>query len=152
MISIREIIDADFEQVKSIISEVTSDWGNGWDDLVTKMFFDGKSTPFDVKKYVAIDNGEVLGILALKKEICASVIYFLAAKKGHRGKEIGSKLLEYAQEFAKRSKCYFLRVDVYYEYEKNKNFYIKNGFKESGEVENYYELGDRQIFFFKKIQ
>ncbi len=138
-------------QVKKIIEEVTSKWERGWRELISKMFFDETHSPFLVNKFIAVDKEEVLGVLAIKKEICASVIYFLATKKSERGRGIGSAILKEAEKFAKKTKCSFLRVDVYDNYGKNKKFYKKNGFKESGSVKNYYELGDSQTFFFKKI-
>lgn len=152
MINVQRLSQSDFNQVKDIIEKVTSEWGEGWNNLALRMFINDKSAPFDINKYVAKDNDNVVGILAIKKEICASVIYFLATKRGYRGKGIGTLLLNYAEEVAKKSKCSFLRVDVYDEYERNKNFYIKNGFSESGTIKNYYEIGDSQAFFFKKIQ
>ena len=152
MVEISTYSKPDFPQVLKLIEEVTRDWGVDWKELITEMFTTGERCPFKIERFVAKENGEVLGLLVLKKEICATIIYFLASKTGRRGEGIGSELLRKAEEFAKNSKCAFLRVDVYDEFEKNKQFYLKNGFEESGRVQNYYELGDSQAFFFKKIR
>ncbi|MFH0817604.1 MAG: GNAT family N-acetyltransferase [Candidatus Micrarchaeota archaeon] len=152
MVEIVKYSKKDFSQVNKIINTVTSKWGSGWKELISEMFRNESSCPFKLEKFVAKDKGEVLGLLVLKKEICASVIYFLAAKPGRRREGIGSELLKRAESFAKNSKCSFLRVDVYDKYERNKRFYLKNGFRESGLVKNYYEFGDKQAFFFKKIR
>ena len=155
MISMVEILKyskKDFPQARRIINTVTSKWGSGWKELISEMFRNETSCPFKLEKFVAKDADEVLGLLVLKKEICASAIYFLAAKPGRRGEGIGSKLIESAEDFARESKCSFLRVDVYDGYARNKKFYLKNGFQASGQVKNYYEFGDKQAFFFKKIR
>ena len=152
MIEVMSYSNSDFPQVLKLIEEVTADWGGSWTELISEMFSTGERCPFKIERFVAKENGEVLGLLVLKKEICATIIYFLASKTGRRGEGIGSELLRKAVEFARSSKCSFLRVDVYDEFEKNKQFYLKNGFEESGRVQNYYELGDSQAFFFKKIR
>ena len=152
MLKVVKYSKKDFPQVLGIIEEVTNEWSAGWKNLVSEMFRNENSCPFALERFVAKNEKEVVGLLVIKKEICASIIYFLAARSGSRGKGIGSLLLKRAEEFAKNSKCSFLRVDVYYEFEKNKEFYLKNGFTESGRVRNYYELKDEQIFLFKKIR
>ncbi len=152
MVEIVSYSRKDSLQALELIGQVTEDWGEGWKELVSGMFENESSCPFQLEKFVAKEKDEVLGLLVLKKEICASVIYFLAAKPGRRGEGIGSELLNRAEECAKNSKCSFLRVDVYDGFEKNKAFYLKNGFEPSGKVDNYYEFGDSQAFFFKKIQ
>ncbi len=152
MIEVTSYSKSDFPQVLNMIEEVTRDWGKNWKELISEMFTTGERCPFKIERFVAKKEDEVLGLLVLKKEICATIIYFLAAKTGRRGEGIGSELLRKAEEFAKNSECSFLRVDVYDEFEKNKRFYLKNGFEAGGWVQNYYELGDSQAFFFKKIR
>ena len=151
MVEILHVSKEDMDQVEAIISEVTNEWGKGWRELISRMFQNEHHSPFSVERYAAKLGSKVVGLLAVKKEICASVIYFLAVEKNYRRRKIGKKLLEHAQKIAKNSKCSFLRVDVYDFYEENKEFYKKNGFILSGTVANYYEIGDRQAFFFKKI-
>jgi ribosomal protein S18 acetylase RimI-like enzyme len=148
---VRPYSKKDFKQVLGIIEAVTSGWGSGWGELIIEMFVTGKRCPFKIERFVAKEGGEVVGLLVLKNEIKASVIYFLAAKPGRRGEGIGSALLKKAEEFAKGAKSDFLRVDVYDGYERNKSFYMKNGFQPSGIVSNYYEYGDRQAFFCKRL-
>lgn len=152
MIQVKRYSKRDSPQVLQIIKSVTSKWGSGWKELVSEMFRNENSCPFKLEKFVAKEGDEVLGLLVLKKEICASVIYFLAAKEGRRGEGTGSLLLSHAEKFARKTRCSFLRVDVYDGYPKNKKFYTKNGFLKTGHVRNYYELGDSQVFFYKKIR
>jgi len=142
----------DFGQAAAIVENVASSWGAGWKELINEMFTTGERCPFKIERFVAVEGEEVVGLLVLKKEILATIIYFLAAKPGRRGEGIGSELLKKAEEFAKGSGSSFLRVDVYNGFERNKNFYMKNGFKASGHVRNYYEFGDSQAFFYKRIK
>ncbi|MFH1470954.1 MAG: GNAT family N-acetyltransferase [Candidatus Micrarchaeota archaeon] len=152
MLQTRIYSKKDLLQVLGIVGQVTESWGAGWKELIIEMFTTGKRCPFKIERFVAVERGEIVGLLVLKKEILATVIYFLAAKPGRRGEGIGSELLKKAEEFAKGSGSSFLRVDVYDGFERNKKFYIKNGFKASGHVRNYYEFGDSQAFFYKRIR
>ena len=85
MIDIQGYSKKDEHQVMEIIQEVTYDWGEGWTELVREIYENENSCPFAVEKLVAKNSGGVIGTLAVKKEVCASVIYFLAIKKEYRG-------------------------------------------------------------------
>ncbi len=77
----------------------------------------------------------ILGIVSLRERQGMLYIETLAVAEDIQAKGIGSNLVEFAKDFARKNNFKILRTTSFYEYGV-KDFYIKNGFRllpESGE-------------------
>lgn len=132
-----------FPRVLPLLKEGTRGWGKGW----MREIFGAYSKPLG-EAYLAQAGDRIVGTILLRREVHALVIYFLVVKEEERLKNIGSSLVKFAEKIARRERR-ILRVDVAKEYGRNIEFYLKLGFKKSGLVRNFYQLGDEQIFLYK---
>jgi ribosomal protein S18 acetylase RimI-like enzyme len=134
---------ADFEEVEPLLREGTKGWGKDWREEVLLTYRAGEG-----EVYIVRDDGRIVGTIFLKRSVRVLVIHFLAVARADRSKGIGSALLKFAEQIARRE-ARSMRVDVAKEFEKNADFYVKSGFKRCGRVKNFYMNGDDQIFLCK---
>ncbi len=94
------------------------------------------------------ENNTLIGTvrcIKIAKEFHLSEIIVL---KGHRGRGIGTTLMERSEKLAKDLGCNRIHVDTYtYQAE---DYYPKFGFTEIGRLKNYRDTYDR-VFFEKRI-
>lgn len=149
-LKVLEYSEEHWREVEAIIKEATSKWGKAWEKHALKLYNPKGKLGIDVFRYVALVCGGIVATITLKTEVDSCVIYFLAVKKELRGRGIGSTLINFAEEFAKKKGLSIIRVDTAEEFPENVNFYKEHGFKMGGKVKNVYMMGDSQIFFWKK--
>lgn len=78
--------------------------------------------------YVGEDNGKIAGIISLRERNGMMYIETLAVAKDVQSAGIGSKLVKFAKEFARKNNFKIMRTTSFYEYGV-KDFYIKHGFR-----------------------
>jgi len=132
-----------------LVKETTRKWGSVWQAHAKKIFFEKKFFALYPAYEIRI-NSKLAGVIVLRPEVQALVIYFFALLPEFRGKGFGCKILAAAKKVAKAHNCKFLRVDTYAKFTSRK-FYLSCGFKKCGKVKNYNEEDDDQIFLYKKI-
>lgn len=78
--------------------------------------------------YVAEDEGKVAGIVSLRERNGMMYIETLAVSKNVQSKGIGSKLVEFAKDFAGKNNFKIMRTTSFYEYGV-KDFWLKQSFR-----------------------
>ncbi len=88
--------------------------------------------------YLSEENGKTTGVMSLRERNKMLYIETLAVAKdiqaprlpasGGQAKGVGSRLIEFAKQFARENGFKILRTTSFYEYGV-KDFYIKNGFQ-----------------------
>ena len=132
-----------------LVKGTTRSWGRVWQAHAKKIFFDKKYFALYPAYEIKI-GGKSAGVIILRQEVQALVIYFFSLLPEFRGKGLGCKILSAAKKVAKAHNCKFLRVDTYAKFTSRK-FYLACGFKKCGRVKNYNETDDDQIFLYKRI-
>ena len=148
---VREFRAADLPQVEGLVGEATASWGPEWRAHVLRLYSPAFHSD-DTRRLVAVMGREVVAALVLRRDVDAIVLYFLAVKAKHRKRGVGSFMVEFAEELAKREGVSLLRVDTAEEIFDNIHFYLRLGFQVGGIVRNLYVPGDSQVFLFKKIR
>ncbi|MCS7134403.1 MAG: GNAT family N-acetyltransferase [Candidatus Pacearchaeota archaeon] len=142
---IKKIKERDAEKVYSL--GVQAFEGELW---LTRKFIKG-----------AIKNGICFGAFLDKKLLGAIIvkvldkpkawIYFFVVDKKYRRKKIGTILLKKAEKKLPKG-YYLLCVDLENKDVSGKKFYIKNGFKESAKIKDWFGINKTGIIFTKKIK
>lgn len=140
-----------WKYVREIINEATLGWGKDWNRHVLKLYNPRNRSGDGLFKYVSLVDGKLVATIAIKSEVGACIIYFLAVKKEFREMGIGGKLVNFAERFAKRKKLSIMRVDTAEEFVENIKFYKWYGFRLGGKAKNVYLDGDSHIFLWKKV-
>lgn len=80
-------------------------------------------------------------------------LYWIVVDPGGQGQKVGSGLLNYMEEEARRSKGRMILADTSSipSYERARAFYLKRGFKEVARIADYYWEGNDRITYRKKI-
>lgn len=82
-------------------------------------------------------------------------IYWLAVDKKYQGKGAGRKLLQKVEDFLlQKEGCAVLRVETSArkEYVHARGLYLKQGFKETGRIPDFYGQGDDLVTFYKDLR
>lgn len=137
-------------QFQSMANSAKGAFGKSWFLHIMEVFSQPGCKKHGVFKHAALEGGELVGVLATKKEADAFVIYFILVKNEFLGKGIGSKLVAYAEKLARRSNAKFLRASIY-SGRPIENFYKKQGFQVGGNTAFYREEGDTITFLYKRL-
>ena len=81
-------------------------------------------------------------------------LYWIVVDKAFQGKGVGSTLLKKVELYLSRKYGFaHLRLETSsrHEYSATRSFYLKNGFKEVGRIDDFYSTGDDLLTFHKKI-
>ena len=117
---------------------------------VVKHFTEGiKSNDFRVFIY-----GDA-GVMTLKPDFPGYKnyeIYWLTVAKQHKGKGIGTKLMRFAEQYAKKMKQRGLYLYAYIKNKKAIKFYNKLGYKKINTFKNYYSNGDTAVLLGKVLK
>ncbi|WP_237698674.1 GNAT family N-acetyltransferase [Pyrococcus yayanosii] len=107
--------------------------------------------------FIALDK-EVLGFITVKSlnEKVLEILW-MAVRREHRGKGIGSKLLNFVEEWAKEHRFEVLLVKTsgdlsYKPYDETRKFYEKNGFVSVALIDPYPEWGEPALIYVKCLK
>jgi ribosomal protein S18 acetylase RimI-like enzyme len=80
-------------------------------------------------------------------------LYWIVVDSGVQGRKVGSELLSYMEEEARRSKGRMILADTSSipSYEKAQAFYLKRGFQEVARIADYYWEGNDRITYCKRV-
>lgn len=88
--------------------------------------------------YVAVEDDTVLGYIGMSVVIDEGYIYNVAVDESHRGKGIGSALIQTLVTHAKKNGFCFLTLEVRESNAAARSLYEHFGFIKAGERKNYY--------------
>ena len=139
-----EDTDAIIEIVKDVVKN-KEDSGLNWDDSYPNKEVYLKDIEND-KLYVIILNNKVLGAIATYEELDKEyenvnwnvrdglVIHRLVVHREYQKLGLGSLLMEYVENEAKKLNIESIKLDTYSKNIKGVNFYKKNGYKIKGNI------------------
>ncbi|ASJ09679.1 acetyltransferase [Thermococcus siculi] len=110
------------------------------------------------KTYLAVEGGDVLGFITVKPiSEKALEILWMAIKREHRRKGIGSALLKFVEELARERGLEVIVVKTsgdlsYRPYDETRRFYEKNGFVRVALIDPYPEWGEEALIYVKCLQ
>ena len=102
--------------------------------------------PRELSVFLTKDNGEKAAGIICDTHGKWLLIHYLWVEEAQRGNHVGSKLLELAEEEAKRRGCAYAFVDTF-DFQAPA-FYTKHGYKEVFKLKNYPVTGTR--FYYTK--
>ncbi len=81
-------------------------------------------------------------------------LYWIAVDPDFQKKGVGSKLLDFLRKGVKKSKGRMILADTSSipQYERTKQFYLKNGFQVVARIPDYYHPGNDRLTFCKKLE
>lgn len=111
----------------------------------------------DCYHYIFADyNGKMVGFISFSFEACTLYTYYLywfAVHDDYRGKGIGKILLKKAEDYivAHGGKKIVMGTSGRDIYKPTREFYEKQGYKQSGIIPDYYAPGDPNITYVKDV-
>lgn len=118
------------ERICSDILNALPDWF-GLPDATQKYIEESKTMPF----WAAFEVGEHVGFICLKETSTATIeIYVMGILTAFQHQQIGSKLFDECERYAKQHEYEYMQVKtvkegIYKEYDQSNAFYKKMGFK-----------------------
>lgn len=127
-------------------------------EVVTELVEDTRNNKDS--SYVVFDEkigNETIGFIIFGRtpmtDFCWDIYWIVVDKKYH-GKGIGKKLLSRVEEYVLtqgEKAAIRLETSSKTEYQATQMFYRKNGYKEVGNLPNFYAAGDSLVIFYKEI-
>ncbi|OKH52865.1 hypothetical protein NIES2101_13315 [Calothrix sp. HK-06] len=80
-------------------------------------------------------------------------LYFIGVKPDKQGQGVGASLVKFIENHLHELKQRILLVETsgLPEFEKTRQFYLKQGFVQEAVVREYYKAGDDKVIFWKKL-
>ena len=141
-----KIIEATLNNVNDIANiEFNNDYL--WNKLnLDEQIKNSKELLLDKKERVFLisKNDFFIGYISIRIENQIGEIGYLSILKNYQGKGLGSNLISYVLEIAKKEKCKFITLAVW-ENNLALKLYKKLGFKIKSERKNFYSNGDSKL-------
>jgi len=108
--------------------------------------------------FISVEDGRVLGFVTLKPLNGKAVeILWMAVKREHRGKGIGTGLLRFTEEWAGKEGFEIMVVKTsgdldYTPYDETRRFYEENGFVRIALIDPYPEWGEEALIYVKCLK
>lgn len=109
------------------------------------------SVPDLGKVFVATEENQLVGYIALRKRVFALNIDSIIVVKTHQRQGVGRALVGKAKDYAKSHGFKLVRVDTGNFMDYAIKFYIACGFLPCGYVENDFGLGNKQVHFYMDL-
>jgi len=133
-------------------SEIAEFTKSAWKDADLEHY--GRSDiDFTKKEYTLVaknEDNKIMGILYFEIEVNVCFVDTLLVGKKFQNNGIGTKLLDYAEKFAKEKKCTKIYLETNEGWDAVK-FYKKRGYKNTGMHEKHI-LGQNSLFFTKFLK
>lgn len=80
-------------------------------------------------------------------------LYFIGVLPNQQGKGIGSSMLKYVENHLQKLEQRLLLVETsgLPNFEKTRDFYLKNNYEQEATIREYYKEGDDKIIYRKKL-
>ncbi len=101
-------------------------------------------------KAVVVENNFIIGVAAFSITLDTANLDFIFVKEGKRSLGAGKLMLEKYEDWARSKKADGLGVNCGANNAKAIKFYLREGFKETGRVYNYFSSNSLQVFFWKR--
>jgi len=157
---IRELIKKDRKNLRSIIVDTNHFNEDEVDvamELIDASLKDPKQKDYIVKVYVNDDNELVAGYICYgKRPLTESTydLYWIAVDPKIHGKGIGKQLVKYMEEDLKAGGGNLILIETSgkAEYEGERRFYEKCGYKTQTVIKDFYRSGDDLFVFCKYLR
>jgi ribosomal protein S18 acetylase RimI-like enzyme len=115
-----------------------------------RQFFMNRLKSYDKEVYVAIQSKEIIGFIAIKKDILfANYIRRVVVREDMRNKGIGTKLVTFIEDLTYRSGLPNVFLITTIENKRAVNFYEKNGYKIIGTLPDFIKPDMDEYIFWK---
>lgn len=104
----------------------------------------------DTVSIAAFEDREVIGVIVARFEYDAMEITQLAVQKDYRKQGIGSQLLNEIERLGKENGV--VNVTLTTQDFQGTSFYEEQGYTVYGKLEDMPRVGERRIYFYKKLQ
>lgn len=101
------------------------------------------------KPFVYEEERKILGVIVVQQDYLMLDVYNLYVDISHRGKGIGQKLLDFAEEYARKKRLHGVKVETGEDNKDAQQFYLKCGYQKVGKVKNYRLKDSTSLFFWK---
>ena len=137
---IRKVCKEDHDAVFQILSEAM---GSSYLGLMEEEF--SRAISGEYQGFVAMLDGRLVGYACLRSIVETWKLETLATHAEYRSRGIGSAVIVFIEEFVRSSGKKVINLDTDPDDLRTVNFYLRNGFKVSGYVENEYAPGVTKI-------
>jgi ribosomal protein S18 acetylase RimI-like enzyme len=101
-------------------------------------------------------DGEVLGYSCFGLIPCSAIsydLYWIVVHNDHRGNGYGKYLIEETEKYIKKigGKQIYVDTSSKDQYKPTRSFYEKSGYKQLALFEDYYDFGDGNVIYIKKV-
>lgn len=103
------------------------------------------------EKFLAVDDGEVLGWVMLERHGDRILIDWIFVREAYRRRGVGSQLLSFVKEHAKKLGMRGLSVHTGSKTAWARKLYEKNGFREVGRVKELFSFDPEHIFYWFRL-
>lgn len=103
------------------------------------------------KQYLAFQEKELIGVIVFSTRLYMTEINYVFVKDSYRGLGIAQKLMSKVEQVAIRLKSEGIIINTAQDNLPARKFYEKLGYKQTGEVFDYFNHGKNQIFYHKKL-
>jgi len=152
-IVVRNYRSNDVKDLKEILSKYPSPTGRVWDeDMIEEMISDAlKEQPDGV--FVAEIGEKVVGFAIVMYRDWLNIAYldYIQVKLAYISKGIGSKLIEKCADWAREKGARIIYAETGKDNERAIKFYQKHGFKITGFIPDYYQMGLDAVILVKKL-
>ncbi len=103
------------------------------------------------KKFLFVEKNIVKGWIILQPSKDRMLLDWIFVLDKFRKQKIGTELLNYVKEFARKKHCRGISVNTGSKTFWARKFYEKNGFKQVGTVKKYFKFDSKHIFYWYKL-
>jgi|TergutMp193P3_1026864.scaffolds.fasta_scaffold30798_2 ASC-1-like (ASCH) protein/ribosomal protein S18 acetylase RimI-like enzyme len=159
-IEIREAIQDDFDFVVNLMVEALTPYYGGDHVAHAKRIFDTHIAgsvdmvghfSFEQKMFILLLNSDQAGMIHVvgKRQGNYKISPIIVAEKYKKLGGLGSKLLEYAESYAKGKQARQMYCTVALENTQAVHFFKKNNYINAGKSESHYKIGITEMMFYK---
>lgn len=153
MKSIRKLIKADLDAIKSVI-ESTGLFPAELIDGMTSDYFSNPQTT-DIWFTAKIDNKPIAIAYCAPERMTEGTynLYLIAIHTDYQGKGLGSQIMEDIEDLLRGIGTRILIVETsgLDKFEQTRQFYNKRGYRREAVIREFYDKGDDKVVFWKKL-
>lgn len=133
MVQIRKCVSADFEQIAALLVQL---WPQKAQNLTKLRGAFDRALASTMQRYVcAVEDGEIVGFASLSmryslwQEALLANIDELVVDEDQRGQGVGSQLVDYVLDIARKTGCIRVELDSAFHRTEAHEFYERRGFE-----------------------
>jgi len=155
---IRKISNQDKDQLYDLVTsidEFTTEEKEIALELIDDAITNGEKSQYKI--FLSVYNERIDGYYCIgKRPLTQGVydLYWIAVRPKSQSKGIGKKLIDHAEKFVEMNNGNWLLIETSSKdnYEKTRNFYLRNFYTIVTEIKDFYKAGDNLIIFGKYLK